>query len=228
MIILSYSQSLLFIASSLNKQAKLRWEIIFVLMLVIFLTATPAYAEKAQQSPAVTRALEYLDKLDTIKADFIQTTPEGRELTGTFYLDRPGQLRFEYDNPVEDFIVADGTFIYFYDAELGQQSNAPIGSTMADYILREDPGLDDEVMVSNVDKSRDMVKITLKRRNKSQRGKITLGFARNPYRLKQWRVVDSRGAVTDTRLKAIKSGLALDPDLFVYRNPRRDKPAYNE
>lgn len=199
-----------------------------VIILTLFtLFATPVLAQK-QESPAVSRALGYLGQLDTMKAEFVQTTPEGRELTGTFYLDRPGKLRFEYDAPIRDYIVADGTFIYFYDADMGQQSNAPIGSTMADYILREDPGLDDDITVQNVDKGGEMIRITLARAAADQPGQITLGFARDPYRLKQWRVVDARGRATLTRLSNIQSGLALDPELFVYRNPEGNKPIYNE
>ena len=201
--------------------------IMCIVMSLLFIA--PSRAEGGpKQKPDLRRALAYLDQLDTLKADFVQEAPEGRELTGVFYLDRPGKLRFDYDAPVEDYIVADGTFIYFYDAEMDQQSNAPIGSTMADYILRENPGLDEDITVHNIDRDKEMVNITLKRADESNAGQITLGFSRDPYRLRQWRVIDARGAETVTRLKNIKSGIELDPGLFVYRNQERDKPVYNE
>ena len=76
----------------------------------------------------IQRAENYLRNLDTVKAEFIQTAHNGSRLSGTFYLNRPGKLRFEY-NEVKDFIVADGVFIYFYDSELQEQTNAPIGHT---------------------------------------------------------------------------------------------------
>ena len=63
------------------------------------------------------KAENYLRGLKTAKANFIQSTSSGLQLFGTFYLDRPGKLRFEYD-ALDDFVVADGIFIYFYDSEL--------------------------------------------------------------------------------------------------------------
>ena len=92
-----------------------------------------AYAQTAARD--IQTAEEYLNNLKTMKAEFIQIAHNGAQLSGMFYLNRPGELRFEY-NEVDDFIVADGLLIYFYDSELKEQTNAPIGQTLADFLLR--------------------------------------------------------------------------------------------
>ncbi len=83
--------------------------------------------ESIQEHGQVLSACDAVNKgLKTVKARFVQTAPDGGQTRGTFYLNRPGKLRFQYDPPLKDFVVADGLFIYFYDGELEQQSNAPI------------------------------------------------------------------------------------------------------
>ena len=84
--------------------------LLLILLMVFPLTA--AQAQSAKRPPAVVQAEKYLQSLDTAKARFLQTSQDGSQLTGTFYLNRPGKLRFEYDK-LDDFIVADSFFIYF-------------------------------------------------------------------------------------------------------------------
>jgi outer membrane lipoprotein carrier protein len=70
----------------------------------------------------------FLQGLNTLQADFQQVLEQPNEAgvylsSGTFYLKRPGQLRWEYDPPNEQLIVADGKRIWLYDKELEQVSH---------------------------------------------------------------------------------------------------------
>lgn len=70
----------------------------------------------------------FLQGLTTLQADFQQTLEQQDEggvyfSSGTFYLKRPGQLRWEYDPPNDQLIVADGSRIWLYDRELEQVSH---------------------------------------------------------------------------------------------------------
>ncbi|MBI2234105.1 MAG: outer membrane lipoprotein carrier protein LolA, partial [Micavibrio aeruginosavorus] len=112
-------------------------------------------------APAVRQAESYLQSLRTAKARFLLTAADGTQQIGTFYLDRPGRLRFEYDPPAKDFVVADGLLIYFYDSQLGEQSNAPIGQTLADFLLRSDIRLSGDVTVERVMRGGGLLQITL-------------------------------------------------------------------
>jgi uncharacterized protein YlzI (FlbEa/FlbD family) len=64
----------------------------------------------------VTRVEDYLNKVRSLKAGFSQVAPDGA-LSGTFYLSRPGRMRFEYDPPTPLLTMADGTWIVVRDAE---------------------------------------------------------------------------------------------------------------
>lgn len=201
---------------------------IFALIAALFLPSGYVWAVESLPPP-VRQAEAYLNSLTTARARFLQTAPNGAQLTGTFYLNRPGKLRFEYDDPVEDFVVADGFFIYFYDAELGAQSNAPIGQTLADFLLRPDLALSGEIRVTDVARSTNFLRITLVQAADPGAGSIALGFTEEPFALKKWRVTDSTGAITEVELFQLQTGLGLAGSLFVYMDPKRSEgPFYNE
>lgn len=183
--------------------------------------------EDAEPGEAEVRQAEsYLQGLGTAKARFLQTSPNGSQLLGTFYLNRPGKLRFEYDD-VKDFIVADGLFVYFYDSELGEQSNAPIGQTLADFLLRSNLKLGGDVTVTEVARAGGLLRIKLVQSADPQAGSLTLGFSESPFALKKWRVVDATGAITEVELYDLQRDVALPSSLFVYRAPAKGK-TYNQ
>ncbi|MGB4056673.1 MAG: outer membrane lipoprotein carrier protein LolA [Alphaproteobacteria bacterium] len=164
-------------------------------------------------------AEDYLSTLSTARARFVQTTHDGTQLVGTFYLQRPGKLRFQYDKPIEDFVVADGFFIYFYDSQLKEQTNAPIGQTLADFILRPDLKLRDDLTVKDIKKSGDLMQIEIVQTSDPDAGSLTLGFSEDPIALKKWRVVDGQGLITEVELFYLKTDVKHASDLFVYKNP---------
>src|ERR1700744_2929409 len=70
---------------------------------------------------------KYLQGLATWSADFTQTIDDGhgkvtRSAAGKLYLQKPGKFRWDYTEPSEQLILADGKEIWFYDKDL-QQAN---------------------------------------------------------------------------------------------------------
>lgn len=187
------------------------------------LAATSAPDSMAEMAPSVREAEAYLQSLTTAKARFLLTAADGSQRIGTFYLSRPGRLRFEYDPPAQDFIVADGLLIYFYDAQLGEQSNAPIGQTLADFLLRANIQLKGDIAVERVMRGGGLLQVTLIQADDPGAGSMTLGFSENPMQLKKWRIVDAQGQTVEVELFQLQSGLRLDPDLFVYHDPKGRK-----
>lgn len=204
----------------------------FLVILMMVLSAiSPFSAYAAQSTEALPKDVQHaemaLNNLKQAQADFVMTTSEGNSLGGTFYLNRPGKLRFDFNPPVEDFIVADGRFIYFYDADLGEQSNAPIGTTLADFLLRDDIRLSGDIAVTRVMKAADLVQITLTQRDDPGAGQLILGFDEESYALKKWRVIDSLGNITEVALNNMVQNPQFTSDLFYYVDPNKTQ-GYNE
>ncbi len=194
------------------------------------IASNAAYAQKASAPPEMIKKIEaYMNGLSTARARFVQTTHNGAQLVGTFYLDRPGKLRFEYDAPVNDFVVADGFFIYFYDAEAGEQSNAPIGQTLADFILRSKMSLSGDVRITNYSDANGIIQVELTQSGDPDAGTLTLGFDKEPLTLKKWRVVDGQGLITEVELFYLKTDIKHTDGLFVYKDPTTGlAPRYNK
>lgn len=196
---------------------------IFLYLIVAITLSKAAWAQTPDD--IVAQAEKYLNDLKSVKASFVQNAEwsDADALKGTFYLKRPGKLRFDYNAPIEDFVVADGTFIYYYDAQMEQQSNAPIGSTLADFILRDPIRLGGDVTVSKIEESRGEYFLTLVQTNDPASGSLTLVFNKKPYALSRWIVVDTQGFITKVSLANIQTDVTLDKDLFYFIDPKHGK-----
>ncbi|MBO6730186.1 MAG: outer membrane lipoprotein carrier protein LolA, partial [Maricaulis sp.] len=60
----------------------------------------------------------YLNSIDTMRARFLQISPNGAPIQGLLSMDRPGRLRFEYDDPSPITVIADGTTVAIEDSAL--------------------------------------------------------------------------------------------------------------
>ncbi|GLR78994.1 outer membrane lipoprotein carrier protein LolA (plasmid) [Azospirillum oryzae] len=182
--------------------------------------ATPV-SLSAQDQAVVAKVEEYLNGITTLQSKFLQVAPNGRQATGTFYLWRPGRMRLEYDRPLKDFIVADGTFVFYWDGEMRQQSSAPIGSTLADFILRKNIRLSGDVTVTDVFQAPGVIEVSLLESKDPGKGTLTLVFEDHPFQLRKWRVLDAQGTTTEVALLNPRTDVTFDRDMFYFKEPQR-------
>ena len=93
---------------------------IIYLSMAIFFFQGSVFAEDAK-----TRLEKYLNDITTFEAVFEQSliseSDELQEISkGTFFLSRPGKFLWEYSQPYEQSIIADGKKIWVYDKDLEQ------------------------------------------------------------------------------------------------------------
>lgn len=219
----------------MNNKRYLDMRFLSVFALVALAVSLPfsAFAQQVRDADveSIEKAESYMQDLQSAQARFVQTAHDGTQSVGTFYLQRPGRLRFEYDPPIENFIVADGTFIYFYDADLEQQSNAPIQATLANFFLRKNFSLTDDLLVQNARFVDDDLQIKVVKAKDPEGGSITFVFGKDPFVLKKWRVVDPQNLITEVELFSVKNNVKHDKTLFVYIDPKFSdedrKPSFN-
>jgi outer membrane lipoprotein carrier protein len=89
--------------------------------------SSPATAASTTAAAATAAVDKYLNGITTWSADFNQTIDDGhgkvvRSAAGKLYLQKPGRFRWDYAEPSEQLILADGKQIWFYDKDL-QQAN---------------------------------------------------------------------------------------------------------
>jgi outer membrane lipoprotein-sorting protein len=167
----------------------------------------------------VARVEAYLNRLGTLKGRFLQVASTGTIAEGTVYISRPGRLRFEYDPPVPILIVANGRFLIFHDAELGQTSHLPLGSTPLGMLLKDEVRLSGTVTVTDVARSGGLLRVRMIETDEPDRGSLTLTFRDEPLRLRQWTTVDAQGVAVTITLMGMRTGLEIDKDLFTFIDP---------
>lgn len=184
-------------------------------------SAAPAAATlSAQDKATIAQVEQYLNGVQSLQSKFIQVAPDGRQASGTFYLSRPGKMRLEYDKPIKDFVVADGSFIFYWDGEMRQQSSTPIGTTLADFILRKTIRLSGDVTVTTVFQTPGVIEVSLVETKDVGKGTMTLVFEDHPFQLRKWRVLDAQGLTTEVALLNPRTDVTFDSNLFYFKEPK--------
>lgn len=197
----------------------------FLVALALIFTVTPACAQEitdaAEKTAIVKQAEKYLNGITTMQSRFSQANQDGSIDAGVFYLHRPGRLRFQYDAPKKDYIVADGLFVHFWDDSMKNHSNAPIGSTLADFLLKKKISLTGDLKVKNIRRPQPgILVITVVQSKNPEAGDLRLLFNEAPMELTKWRVTDGSGNITEVTLTNSKIGMPLDARLFIFKAPK--------
>jgi outer membrane lipoprotein-sorting protein len=175
----------------------------------------------SEDQAELARIEEYLNGIRTVISSFLQQSSNGERAEGQLYLSRPGKLRVEYQPPVPVLVVADGTFLIYYDRSLEQVSYIPLASTPASILLDKQISLsDDAVTVTGFERGDDQTLVSLIRTDNPGEGSITLVFRKHPFALQQWSVTDAQGIVTVVSLVDPRFDVELDRKLFVFEDPR--------
>lgn len=173
-------------------------------------------APAAAQTPAETQSIEtYLNSIGSMKARFLQVDPSGGNIQGTLFILRPGRLRFEYDEPSPILVVADGTWVHYYDRELDQTSRALISDTTVEFFTRNDLKLSGDVRITDFVKQDGVMTVTLVDADNPQEGSVAFTFDENPINLRQWVVTDPEGAQTLVALLSFETNVQLSTSMFV-------------
>ena len=110
------------------------------LVVVVAMVIVAAQAASAEAPPADGAAGErverYLDRLDTLRAEFVQQLIDKDgvvrdESRGMLALAKPGRFRWDYQEPVEQLLVSDGSTVWMYDADLEQVTVRPVGDSLS-------------------------------------------------------------------------------------------------
>jgi outer membrane lipoprotein-sorting protein len=181
----------------------------------------PAAQLTEQDLQDVHRIEAYLSGIKSLKARFQQFSQNGGLIYGNIYLRRPGRLRIEYDPPVPVLIVADGTWASFYDTELDQLNQAPLGSTPAWFLLRDPVSLTDGVTITSLKRAPGAMQIEMYQTRDPDAGLVRLIMTDDPIELRQWYIIDGSGKEIHVGLDKVEIGIPLSNNLFVTPTMRR-------
>jgi outer membrane lipoprotein carrier protein len=177
---------------------------------------------------SVARVASYLVSLKTLSADFVQVVRnrDGQitnRATGTLSISRPDRFRWDYRDPYEQTIVADGRKLWLYDADLAQVTVRPLqsglGSTPA-MLLSGAGSVGDSFSGGPVERDGPWTWCRLAPRDRgSDFERVSLGFnARGE--LAAMELVDKLGQSTALDFSNVRRNVSLDAGLFRFEPPK--------
>lgn len=165
--------------------------------------------------PAILRdASAALADAKTARGSFIQTNADGSTMTGTFALNRPGRMRFDYDDPTPILIVSDGTTVAIEDSELETVDRGPIGATPLGIILSTQLDVEKDVDVLSVVQNDARIGVRVNDAKGELEGTMTMVFDKTSYALLGWLTVDANLQTTVVDLIDVETNIRVDPRLF--------------
>jgi outer membrane lipoprotein-sorting protein len=117
----------------------------------------------AEQRALVDKVSGYLSRVHVMTGSFAQIGADGRRASGTFYVQKPGKVRFEYDPPSPIDIIADGSSVVVRDRKLATQDLFPLSQTPLRFLLADKIDLMRDTHVTAVTADELFVSIVVKR-----------------------------------------------------------------
>ena len=167
------------------------------------------------QKAQAARVSAYLSSLQTVVGNFVQVGPDGTKTKGDFYIQKPGKMRFEYDDPNPIAIVADGQTLVVRDRKLATQDVYPLSQTPLRFLLSDRIDLLKDTNVVSVSADDLYISVTIEEKQAligTSRMMLMVGVKDG--QLKQWTVTDPQGYDTTVAVYNLDTSKKLDPSLF--------------
>jgi outer membrane lipoprotein-sorting protein len=169
----------------------------------------------ANQKAQAAKVSSYLSSLQTLVGNFVQVGPDGSKTKGDFYIQKPGKVRFEYDEPSPIDIIADGSSVAVRDRKLATQDIYPLSQTPLRYLLSDRIDLMKDTNVVSVTSDDVFTSVTIEEKQALiGTSRLMLMVGTKDGQLKQWTVTDPQGYDTTVAVYNLDSSKKVDPSLF--------------
>ncbi|KPQ06065.1 MAG: Outer membrane lipoprotein-sorting protein [Rhodobacteraceae bacterium HLUCCA12] len=191
-----------------------RRSLILSIALVPALLGAPA-ALAQDERISLSELSRYFNSFEVAEAEFTQVNPDESISTGQLMIHRPGRVRFEYDPPEENLVLASGGSVNIFDARSNQGPTVyPLRRTPLNLILAEEVDLSRERMVVDHRAEGPTTIVVAQDPENPDYGTIELVFSADPIELRQWIVTDDMGRETTVILGDLELGGSLSSTLF--------------
>jgi len=195
---------------------KLHW-----LLLLLGCLPNWLYASESHQ-----RLDTFLQSLQTVYAQFNQKLYNENgmlleESSGNMYVQRPNQFRWEYQQPYNQLIVADGKQVWIYDSDLEQVTvkplDAALGKTPA-FLLSRNRKIEEDFFVNKLPSEAQVTRFELIPKDEQAQfdsmrvnlqGETILGFE----------LMDNLGQTTHINFSQVRQNLRFRKSLFRFTPP---------
>ncbi|MDJ0612567.1 MAG: outer membrane lipoprotein carrier protein LolA [Rhizobiaceae bacterium] len=174
-------------------------------------SAFPAIANEKDR--AVQEISNHFASVPTMTGEFIQFGPTGEQTGGKFFIQRPGKIRFEYEDPSPLMVVSNGKTLGVRNKKLKTWQYIPLRKTPLSLLLSKEIKITDK-SVRSVDARDDVTRVVMGDKNLFGDSEITLLFDPNSYDLRQWTIRDNQGKETSVMIFNVEKNVDISRKMF--------------
>ena len=189
----------------------------FLHIFFIILSFQTSYAYEKKKSENL-KIEKFFKNLTTLEANFIQVSLSGNVSNGKIYLDLPGKLRLDYENPNGLLITCKGFWIIIQDRSTKTTNNIPVKSSPFAALLENKLLFSNQNIKTEYSTEAGIISLKIKSKNNDNQESLILEFSENPFSLKKWVIKDSLGENTTVLIQNAKYNTKLSHLLFFPEN----------
>ncbi|WP_375621033.1 MULTISPECIES: outer membrane lipoprotein carrier protein LolA [unclassified Bartonella] len=180
-------------------------------IIVFWCLTFPVFSQASNKVIKAQNVVNHFAAIKTMTGDFIQFSPKGKMSQGTFYLERPGKIRFIYKKmPLQ--IISDGQFVGINNRALNTWNFSQLSQTPMKFLL------DDKIDVSSgrlFAFREDPGAVTIVLRDKTiGAGQIRMVFDSKGSALRQWTIVDQQNLETTVQIMNVRTDVRFANGMF--------------
>jgi len=185
---------------------------IFSAMLICSV-AMPIAAAANDKKQAINAISNHFKTVPTMTGEFIQFGPNGEQTGGTFYINRPGKMRLDYEKPSPLKLISNGKTLAVSNSKLKTSNYYPLKKTPLSLLLSNRLKLNDKA-IRSVEANEDITTIVLGDKKIFGDSEITLLFDPENQDLRQWTIKDPQGKETSVMLFNVQKNIKISRTKF--------------
>lgn len=188
--------------------------LIYFLLLILLCFFGVQTINAAEKTNSILKVENFFKTLKTIEADFIQVSPSGKTSEGKIFLDLPGKLRIDYNQPNNILITSKGFWIVIQNRKLKSTNNIPLNQTPFSILLENKINFNNKDLIVDLEKILGIIVLKIKLAENKQAGELILEFSEKPFLLKKWIIRDIVGDETTVLIQNTKYNQKLPFTIF--------------
>ncbi len=156
---------------------------------------------------------DYFAANPTLAGEFIQFGPDGSQTGGVFYIQRPGKIRFNYEDPNPIKVISNGKTVAVNNHKLDTWDFYPLRKTPLAFLLGDEISVEADA-IREVRNDEDLTTVVMGDDRVFGDAVITMMFDPETFDLRQWVIRDARGKETTVMIFNVQKNIDIPSGYF--------------
>ncbi len=188
-----------------------------LLLTIVSTSMASSQTDKTEKQPTrdetVKEIAEHFVNVPTMAGEFIQFGPRGNQTGGKFFIQRPGKIRFVYQDPTPIKIISNGKTVAVNNRKLKTWNFYPLKKTPLSLVLGDKMAIDPQ-SVREVHRDEDLTTIVMGDEKIFGNSIITMMFDPRSFDLRQWVIRDAQGKETTVMIFNVEKNVEIAAAYF--------------